>query len=111
MVVLLRLFTEKILLSVFERFRLLLLILDSFGIFSALLIFAGPEISIEYFWPTSPLHVTVSLARIMAELFFGIPQMQHISLNLVFVEGEVGEGSGEMEEEFVENLGKQCIGV
>ena len=46
----------------------------------------------------------------MGELLFGIPQTQHISLNLVFVEGEVGEGSGEMEEEFVENRGKQCIG-
>ena len=107
---LLRLFKDIFLPSIFERFRLLLLILGSFVIFSALPFFSVHEISIECFWPISSLCVALSLARITAGLFFGIPQTQKQSFNFVFVEGEVGEGIGEMEEEFVENLGKQCIG-
>ena len=51
--------------------------------------------------------MTLSLIRTLADLFFGIPQ--NVLLDFTFLNGD-GEGRGEIEEEFIENLGKQCIG-
>ena len=102
---LLRLF--KAFKSVLERLRLVLRLRVSDTAFSTVPFVFNPLVSISNTWPRSNTVEGLSLIRTLEDLFFVALQNELFNFPCL---SEDSESFGEMEEDFVENLGKHRIG-